>query len=138
MKVGTKSLLFGAHNIWFSSLGGGCTDSRLIPGSGLRLSSMTGAIWASRTWTARKAKRMSSWGPGSCGSSADAGKSSRGIIPGSTPGGTVLGLRGCAMPTSSPCVANGSGSTCFGRGSRVSSGSTWRFRPTASIAVRSI
>lgn len=27
---------------------------------------MTGAIWASRTWTARKAKRMSSWGPGSC------------------------------------------------------------------------
>ena len=30
---------------------------------------------------------MSSWGLGSCGSSADAGKSSRGIIPGSTPDG---------------------------------------------------
>jgi hypothetical protein len=50
MTVGTRSVLFGVHNIFIHPLcvlgspGGNCMDRRSIPGYGLRFWSMTSSI----------------------------------------------------------------------------------------------
>ena len=139
MKIGTKSLLFGAHNIiihpvlvfiaWWR-LYGFPFDPRLWIAFLVH-------DWGYFGKSVPRAKRMSSWVLGSCGSSAVAGKSSHGITPDTTPGGTAFNPRSCAMPTNWRYAVSGRGFTCSGLGSPVSFASIWRFpRLAENIAAR--
>ena len=129
MKIGTKSLLFGAHNIIIHPV--------LVFIAWWRL---YGFPFDPRLWIAFLVHDWGYFGKSDMdGSEGEthvelgarimriAGKSSHGITPDTTPGGTAFNPRSCAMPTNWRYAVSGRGFTCSGLGSPVSFASIWRF-----------